>query len=241
MSNTNQPDHAKSVIINGLGYLNRVRKVVPQNGYPYLACDVALMQGTKDNIDHARFNCIIRGQQAINIVEKHFTNPKGVVESPKATVMANMTLGGITAQTFVYESGEKQGQTGIALRSTLLSFKWLKVGKNVVPLETGEQAATGVDQPAAASGGEPAFVAEMRAELKQNGCVRLSKDHPEFEERRAFLRENGLTFNRKKMAWVIRKQPAAAAPEEQPSAPAKPPVQQWTAEDLAAFESDIPF
>ena len=275
MTNSNQPDRATSVIINGLGYINRIRKVSPNNGQPYLACDVSLMQGTKNSVEYARFSCIIRGSNAKDIVRKYFTTPQGEVKSPEAPVVANMTLGGISAQNFVYRSGKRKGQTGIELKSALLSIKWLKIGNQVVELVLGEQTANGTSPPASpaantiaddliadgvpaevathlamisddliadgvpveiatrlakrhAAGQKRDFVSEMRAEYKQNRCIRLAKSHPQFEERKVFLKDQGFTWNNQTKAWVRKNRAdSKPAPQEQSTAPAVPQTQQF--------------
>ncbi len=218
--NGNNKDRAYNVITQGFGFLNRVKEITPQSGNSYLACDVALLQGVGDNVTHARFQCTVRGKNAIDVIRKNFTNAQGVVESPeKTTVVASMKLGGITPELFTYNSGEKKGQQGVAVRSTLLDITWLKIGDNVIDLESDQQSGNGnAEQAAPATGnGEPAFVQEMRSEYGQNGSVKLSKDHPEFEARRAFLKNAGFTFDRQKMAWVMKEQaPAAPAPAEAP-------------------------
>lgn len=43
--------------------------------------------------------------------------------------------------------------------------------------------------------------------------MKLSKDHPEFEKRRVWLKDKGLTYNRQKAGWVMKEQaPAEPAP-----------------------------
>ncbi|MYH91795.1 MAG: DUF3577 domain-containing protein, partial [Gammaproteobacteria bacterium] len=206
MSNTNQDDRVKNVITTGFGFINRIRQITPKSGQPYIACNVALMHGVGDNVDHVRIDCTVRGQKALDVVRRHFTSPQGEVKCPEnTTVMASMTLGGLTPYTFEYTKGEKAGKTGVGIRSTLLGIKWLKIGDNVVETEPG-QAAEGDTatpaQPAAAQTGEPAFVQELRNEYGQNGFVRLSKEHPEFEERKQFLKDNGFTWDKENKVWV---------------------------------------
>ena len=215
-------DRTNNVIIQGLGFINRIKEVTPKSGDSYLACDVALLQGVGDNVDRVYLQCTVRGRNAIDIIRTHFTNAQGVVESPENTpVVAAMKLGGIKPELFVYQKGDKKGQNGIALRSVLLNITWLKVGGTVVNLdEAGQQAANGAAPQAqpGTSNGEPAFAQEMRNEYGQNGSVQLSKEHPEFEERRKFLKDKGFTWNKDQAAWVMKpKQEAPAQPAAEPS------------------------
>lgn len=244
MSNSNsQSDRKYNVITNGVGYINRIRKVQPEKGDPYLACDVALFQHVGDNIDYVRINCVIRGKQAKEIVWIHFTSPEGEVVHPKDTVVvANMNLGGLSARTFVYKKGEKKGQTGISLRAALLSIKWLKIGDIEVELESGGQAANGTA--GQADDGQPDFVQEMMAEYEKKGHVSLSKGHPEFEARKAWLKENGFKWNNKKGVWIKPDTGDFAAEAQAPQVPPPEAVPQGAREpfpDFDDFDDDIPF
>lgn len=251
-NNTQNKDRQFSVIVTGVGYLNRIRLITPESGEPYLACDAALKQGKNG---YARFACRILGKQAIETVRKHFTSPSGEVVHPKDTVvMAYVTCGGVTPRIFEFTKGKKKGEQGVALHSAMLSIRWLKIGDDVVlQSDPGQPDAVGTASNAAtvqATDGEPAYVAEMRAEYKQNGSVKLDKSHPEFEERKAFLKDQGFKWDRKAMAWVLPKNEgngnaANTAPAAEPQ---KPPVQAapvaapeaafW---DFNGFDEDLPF
>lgn len=244
MSNSNtQRDRKYNVITNGVGYINRIRKVQPEKGDPYLACDVALFQHVGDNVEYVRFSCVIRGRQAKEIIRTHFTSPGGEVVHPKDTVVvANMNLGGISVRKFVYRKGEKKGQTGISLRAALLSIKWLRIGDIEVDLEYGGQTANGTARQAA--NGRPAFVREMLAEFDRKGHVSLSKDHPEFEARKAWLKENGFKWNAKKGVWVKPDTGDVAAEARAPQDPPPEAVPEGARDpfpDFDDFDDDIPF
>lgn len=212
MSNTTQDDRYMSVIIDGWGYINRIRKIQPKQGPSYLACDVALKQSVGDKIDHVRFNCAIRGKKALEIIRQHFISPEGKVTCPEKTVItAHMTLGGITPEIFTYQKGDKKGQNGVALRSTLLGITSLKIGKHKVDLESDQSAANeSPSQTQPVDNSEPAFVQELREEFGRNGCIRLSKDDPEFEERKAFLKAKGFIWDRQRGVWIL-------PPKEEPT------------------------
>ena len=232
-----QSDRNFNVIIQGFGYINRIREVQPKNGDPYLACDVAFLQGTQDNIEYARFNCVIRGR-AKGIIRALFAGPQGKVVPPeKTTVRASMVLGGVSPRTFVYNSGDKKGQTGIAIHSVMLSIKWLKVGDVVIDLEPGSQEAGNAQPANQAANGQPDFVREMVAEYRQNGSVSLSKEHPEFEERRTYLKNNGFTWNKDKQAWVKKDNGNSDSKSQAPQAPPPQAASDWPAE----LDDDIPF
>ena len=41
--------------ITGLGYLNRIREVKPKKGEPFLACDIAALNGPSNAPEYRRF------------------------------------------------------------------------------------------------------------------------------------------------------------------------------------------
>ena len=214
-------DRAYNVIVTGFGFINRIKEVTPQSGNPYLACDVGLLQGVGDNVTRVYLQCTVRGKNAIDVIRRYFTGANGVVEqSENTTVVASMKFGGIRSELFEYSKGEKKGEKGVALRSSLLDITWLKIGDQVVNLESADQqAANGAESQAqTATEGEPPFVQEIRNEYGQNGFVKLSKDHPEFEARRQFLKSKGFTWDKQQEAWV-QKETAPAQPAPAPEPP----------------------
>lgn len=227
---TTKSDRVVNVILSGIGFMNRIREVTPPNGAPYLACEMNLQHGVGKNTEDVRLNCNVKGSRANQIIRKHFTDASGTVTTPKAPVKATVTCGGLKADTFVYKQGRRKGETGVSLRSSLLTIQWLKIGNEIVELESdgdhGDRTENATSQPAQPStDGKPAF-AEMRDEYKRNGCIALSKDHPEFEERKEFLRDNDFRWDRKKSVWVKKHQADdLSAPQEQSAAPAGPRTQ----------------
>ena len=212
-------DRVYNLIIAGFGYINRVREVAPQGAQPYLCADVALMEGVAKNGDHSpvnktRFSCIIKGREAQEIIRKHFTGPDGQVVAPKVPVVASMQLGGLQPSTFTYKNGERAGETGISLRASLLKITWLKIGDNVIELEGRDdqevQVAPEAAQAAerapeavpATESDEPAYAGELQAEYDEQGFVKLDPEHPEFQERKAFLKTQGFRWNGAEKHWA---------------------------------------
>jgi len=208
---------AYNVVTTGFGYVNRVREVAPEGAEPYLACDLNLMEGVAKEGDYSKVNsirmdAIVKGSQARAIVREHLLGVGSDVP-----VVASVSCGGVRGTVFTYRSGEKAGQTGVALKTALLSIKWLKVGDTVVDLgheeggdatapvrETGQDAAAGPEaDEAAAAFEDPAFAAELRMQFEVDGCVKLSRDHPEFDARKAYIKDvMGLRWNRENYSWV---------------------------------------
>ena len=105
----------------GLGYLNRAREV-PTRGEPFLAVDIAALHGAKDNVQYTRFDCIVRGKKAQEIVKRLMPD----IEADRA-VLVGFRLGDLYAETFKYTNGEKAGDIGVSLKSRLLQIMWAKV------------------------------------------------------------------------------------------------------------------
>ncbi len=133
---------AYNISIQGFGYLNRLREVAVERGEPYLSLDVALMEGVvKDgdysNITKTYLAVNVKGAKAKEIIRAFFTR-NGKVNSPDTTVVASVNLGGITPTTFVYQRGDRKGETGASIKTNLLKINWLKIGDRVIDLSSFE-------------------------------------------------------------------------------------------------------
>ncbi len=146
MTNSTQSSNVKTYDIHttGFGFVNRIREVFPDNGKPYLACDLALREGVAkdgnyDNINTTYFNANIVGTKAIELIREHCT-VNGKVVAPQQAV-ASVLIAGITPNTFVFKKGERLGQTGVSLKTRLLKITYLKINGQEIDLgneETGE-------------------------------------------------------------------------------------------------------
>ena len=56
--------------IHGIGYLNRVREVTPENGFPFLSVTIAALRGPTDNVQHTHFDCVVSGEEAKDLVRQ---------------------------------------------------------------------------------------------------------------------------------------------------------------------------
>jgi len=172
----------------GVGYLNRVREVKPERGQPFLAVDVAALHGATDNLQKTRFDCRVSGKEAQTVV-------KAAMKHREAgrNVLVGFKIGDLYVETFTYKSGDRAGQTGVSLKARLLRIDWVKVdGRMVYKARSGDSG-----QPAEAS-------ADTEAEP---GVVRLSKDDPDFEARKAELKKKGYRFDGHEKVW----RPAASS------------------------------
>lgn len=110
----------------GLGYLNRAREVSTR-GEPFLAVDIAALHGAKDNVKYTRFDCIVRGKKAQELVRKLMPD----IEAERK-VLVGFRLGDLYAETFTYTTGDKAGEAGVSLKARLLKIVWARVDGNTV-------------------------------------------------------------------------------------------------------------
>ena len=108
--------------ITGLGYLNRIREVTPQEGKPFWSVTIAALRGSTDEAQYTYFECRVSGKQAQEIVRQL----KPAVEGDRK-VLIGFTLSDLFAEAFTYKNGDKAGETGISLKARLLRVGWAKV------------------------------------------------------------------------------------------------------------------
>ena len=114
------------LLTSGFGYLNRPREV-PTRGEPFLAVGIAALHGAKDNVQYTRFDCIVRGKKAKEVVRSLMPD----IEAGRS-VLFEFRLGDLYVDTFTYTSGDKAGEVGVSLKARLLKIVWAKVdGKTV--------------------------------------------------------------------------------------------------------------
>ena len=130
---SNQETKYFDLLTSGLGYLNRVRAVTPEEGNPFLSVTLAALRGSADNAQYTHFECRVAGRQAKAVVQEL----QAAVEGDHK-VLIGFTLSDLYPEVFTYKRGEKAGQTGISLKARLLRIGWAKVDGE--PLEI-EQAA----------------------------------------------------------------------------------------------------
>lgn len=108
--------------ITGLGYLNRVREVKPKKGEPFLACDIAALNGPSDDVSYVRFDTRVSGTDAQHLIRRCID----AVEAEKK-VMIGFRLGDLWTDTFTYSKGKRAGEQGVSLKARLLFVSWIKV------------------------------------------------------------------------------------------------------------------
>ena len=107
---------------SGIGYLNRIREVMPKEGTPFLSVTIAALRGSVDNAQYTHFECRVSGIQAQKVIRQVQPALEG-----KLKVLIGFTLSDLYADTFIFKSGEKSGETGVSLKARLLRVSWAKV------------------------------------------------------------------------------------------------------------------
>ncbi len=182
MSNTTNAQKAFNIAIRGFGYINRVREIKVERGDPYLALDVALMEGVVKDGDYSNINktylsTTVKGADAKQIIREHFTSD-GEVKSPDSTVVASVNLGGLVPSTFTFKKGERAGQTGVSLKTALLKINWLKIGDAVVDLSAYDDQKEQSDNGSDDTGTDPA---PQSANASTDGESPEASDEPAME------------------------------------------------------------
>ena len=121
-SQASNPSSYFNLHVEGVGYLNRVRTVKPKKGQPFLACTVSAMRGSTEDIAYTKFDCRVSGTGAQKLVKRLEADV-----AAEKSVIVGFRIADIYPETFTYEKGERQGQTGIVIKGRLLRIKFAKV------------------------------------------------------------------------------------------------------------------
>ena len=118
-----------NLLVEGVGYLNRVRTVKPKKGQEFLACTVSAMRGSTDDIGYTRFDCKVSGGEAQKIVRR--LEPDVAAEK---TVLIGFRIADIYPELFTFEKGDRKGQPGVSIKGRLLRVKFVKVNGEAIDL-----------------------------------------------------------------------------------------------------------
>ena len=121
MSNNESPKYF-DLHTSGIGYLNRIREVTPREGSPFLSVTIAALRGSVDNAQYTHFECRVSGYQAQKVMRQVQPALAG-----RLKVLIGFTLSDLYADTFIFKSGDKTGETGVSLKARLLRVSWAKV------------------------------------------------------------------------------------------------------------------
>ena len=114
----------------GIGYLNRIREVTPEEGTPFLAVTIAAIHGSASDVQHTYFECGVYGEQAQNTVRELKSAVAG-----ESKVLIGFTLSDLRADAFTFKQGDKAGETGINLKARLIRIAWAKIDGQKVSIQ----------------------------------------------------------------------------------------------------------
>lgn len=136
------------LIIEGVGYLNRLRTVTPKKGPAYVACTINAMMGKADAVEYVSIDCIVVGKIAKQAIEQLSEDVNA-----KRKVIVGFRAGDPKPDFYEYpdrETGEKKQGQGLKARLLQLTFAKVngeKVDIPIVPRNT-------ASEPAAPQGGD---------------------------------------------------------------------------------------
>lgn len=139
MTNSNQANNQThqdqkyfDLHVSGIGYLYRAREVQVKRGQSFLAVEVSALHGEAEDVNYTRFDCRVSGKEAQEVIRLLMPEIQA-----KKKVLVSFKLGDLYPETFVYDKGEKAGQTGVSLKARLLKIHWAKVdGMHVLPVSS---------------------------------------------------------------------------------------------------------
>jgi len=178
---------------NGIGYLNRARKIPVRKGPDFLAVNISALHGDAQEPEYTRFDCKVTGADAIKVVEDLMEQ----INDRDKKVLCAFRLGDLYAETFVFKSGKREGETGISLKSRLLKIHWVKEDGEFVYQADAPASSPDDAEADAAHADNDDLEALLPAE------VSLSKADPDFEARKAELKKNGYRFDGRNKVWRL--------------------------------------
>jgi hypothetical protein len=193
-------DHYFDLHVTGIGYLNRAREVQGARGEPFLAVEVSALHGAMDDVQRTRFDCRVSGAKAKTTLRRLMPD----IEQEKP-VLVGFKLADLYVETFTYAHGEREGETGVALKARLLKIAWAKVNGEPVALGDPESAAGKASHGQKETAAQPDPDAELfgalwplRAQVKLDPTV----DRRRFRRQRDRLRALGYGFDRATAIWT---------------------------------------
>lgn len=195
--------------ITGIGYLNRFRQVKPKQGQSFYSCTIAALRGNTDNTLYTYLDVRIVNEDALNVLLNCMD------ETDKdSKVLAGFKIGDIYPETFTYQSGTKQGQTGVMLKGRLIKLNWLKINNELVyepqtssavEQQSDRQISQSDNQPQNAVNNATNSVADAdKASVQEQNKlseVFLSKEDPEFMAKKESLKQQGYRWNNERKSW----------------------------------------
>ena len=115
----------------GIGYLNRIAEVMPEEGMPFLAVKIAALRGSTTNVRKTFFDATVSGNQAHQCVRL-------LVDEVNAgrNVLIRFRLSDLNPVIYRVEDESQEEQSRISLRARLIGVDWARVDGQVVKMES---------------------------------------------------------------------------------------------------------
>ena len=156
------------LITRGIGYLSRPKDVSPKDGDPFLSCCVAALAGPVGEPEYRYFDTIVATPEAEHLVRRCVQ----AIEGDRKVLIA-FKLNDMKIDPYIRTKGERAGEPGASLESTLIHIGLIKIdGTQVYPTsqaqaeapqaedapapEAEDAAGTAADQPVEPAEREPA-------------------------------------------------------------------------------------
>ena len=127
MSSDDSEKRYYDLYTRGIGFLNSVRDIEPENGLPFLSVQISAMRGELSKMHRTRFTCSVAGEQTIDFVRALETE----VNAGKRVVVG-FRLSDVHPQLFWYSKGQHKGRPGIALYARLYRLDWARVNGSLI-------------------------------------------------------------------------------------------------------------
>lgn len=122
-------DEYYDISVSACGLLSRVQAVETQGTQPYLACTFAALRGGKgERAEPTYFDVRVVGSRARLLL----TQLRDVINDRARQVFASVRLKDLHISSFIYERGERKGDSGYAIKTRLLAIESLAIDGIVV-------------------------------------------------------------------------------------------------------------
>lgn len=114
----------------GVGYLNRVTEVTPEDGVPFLVVKIAALRGKAGNVKKTYFDASVSGAQAHEWVRLLADD---VVQ--QRNVLIRFRLSDLEGVPFTSTKASETGRPCVSLRTRLIGIDWARVDGRAVHLD----------------------------------------------------------------------------------------------------------
>lgn len=204
--NSNEPKY-DNLTTTGIGYLSRAREVKKQGVKPYWSVGIAALRGKRSDGHKTFFDCIVTGANA----KQDIVALADLINDKNKSVFCSFVIGDGYPDSFEFQSGDKKGETGHVIKGHLLRIKSAFVDGEKIQLagdnESEGEESSG-DESSASANGTAHEAGNSDVQVEESDVVKLSKDDPNFEQRKQQLKAAGYKWDADQKAWV---KPAVAA------------------------------